>query len=469
MRKETATTDRIIGTAYTEVKRKVIQFAKQGYPVLLYGETGTGKEEFAKLYMNNKPEARTGNLATVNCAAFSDGLLRSELFGHTKGAFTGANNDRVGLIRTCDKGIVFLDELGSAVKEFQAAILRVVEENKVRPLGSDIEKSADVLIIAATNNLSNIRQDLQFRFHIIHIPPMQKSDIPALVRHFAGGKSIKKEFLDNLMSRPYPGNVRELKKQVEKLQVEKGEEFYSHKEAIAAGPGSVFDYDRYCRELDTWNTRIKPILDKLVHNLRYSYQPWDDNWVDEKSPDRNLSMLSAIRTMSKSCEIYDTWELSDHGRNTPNFILYSRTTLELFDIIKRDVDLDIVLEEEDEHTSCEDSCDIKSIPGIFKHHLQWYISVGALPFLLKIVEAYPDKGDKPKEIGQPPLSHLLKMPIAAALAQFEGIYWDHFRQTYGSLSTMAEKAGMTAKLCEQRIRRNKKNRASEEGAGLIQT
>jgi len=159
--------DEIIGRAYDEPKKLVQKYSKRNIPLLFLGETGSGKELFARLYMEKNN--RTGERRTVNCAAFSSEVLPSEIFGHVKGAYTGADKKREGLISTCKDGILFLDELGSASQEFQASILRVAEKNSYRPVGSDAEHPCNTLFIASTSNLSNVREDLIYRLCSRHV------------------------------------------------------------------------------------------------------------------------------------------------------------------------------------------------------------------------------------------------------------------------------------------------------------
>ena len=125
--------NQIIGEAYRELQDIVRKYAKEDLPVLFTGQTGSGKELFLKYYMAENE--RTGKRLIINCAAFSDELLRSEVFGHVKGAFTGAVANRDGKIKTCNKGILALDEIGDATQHFQASILRVAEANSYSPLG----------------------------------------------------------------------------------------------------------------------------------------------------------------------------------------------------------------------------------------------------------------------------------------------------------------------------------------------
>ena len=220
---------KIVGSAYREPIRLVKEYAKKDIPLLFVGETGVGKELFARLYMEES--VQSGKKGTRNCAAYPESMLRAEVFGHEKGAFTDAKNSRAGMVRASKNGILFLDELGAASQEFQAAILRIVEGGSFNQLGSDKEiKDCDTVIIAATNNFGSIRQDLKFRFNILPIPPLQKSDIPALATHFFQEISKdkrrhpKKDILEELINREYPGNVRDLKKVCERVLVERGDE-----------------------------------------------------------------------------------------------------------------------------------------------------------------------------------------------------------------------------------------------------
>ena len=199
--------EQIIGEAYRELKELVKQYAKRDKPILLLGETGTGKELYATLYMQENE--RKGTKLTVNCAGIPKELLWSEIFGYEKGAFTGAHKRRAGKIRTCENGILFLDELGKASKEFQAAILRVAEQNSFSPLGCDKEIKCHVKIIAATSDLSAISEDLQYRFKCLPVPPLQMFDIPLIAEKYLG-RPLKERIIKGLMSKKYPGNVRQL-------------------------------------------------------------------------------------------------------------------------------------------------------------------------------------------------------------------------------------------------------------------
>jgi len=317
----------IIGETYRELQQIVKTYAANDLPVLFSGETGTGKELFLKLYFDSNK--RTEEKMVINCAAYSDDLLRSEVFGHVQGAFTGAVKTRPGKIASCDKGILAFDEIGDASPEFQAAILRVSEENSYSPVGSDEEKNSDTLIIAATNKIKNLRHDLKERFHILPIPPLQKDDIPALAEHFLGRK-LTAEAIRELKARDYPGNIRELKRVCERLKVERDEKIFTCKE-VSKKPYN-FDYRRYGRELDTWDRYIQPLIDhyKSEYNLpKYEYQLWDgDPREFIHNNDDYLNPSGAGEDTEKYKLLTDAWSLYDivkclqeqtgKGRNLPD-------------------------------------------------------------------------------------------------------------------------------------------------------
>jgi two-component system response regulator HydG len=203
--------------------------------ILITGESGTGKELVARALHYDSPRAERP-FVPVNCAAVPAGLLESELFGHVKGAFTGAVAARRGLIREAEGGTLFLDEIGDMTPELQAKLLRVIEDRAVRPVGSDEAVPVDLRLIAATNKDLVVRiqeglfrEDLYYRLAVIpiHLPPLRerREDIPLLAEHFlrravaASGKPIHgftPEAMSALLRHPWPGNVRELENVVER-------------------------------------------------------------------------------------------------------------------------------------------------------------------------------------------------------------------------------------------------------------
>ncbi|MFZ3047601.1 MAG: sigma-54 dependent transcriptional regulator [Desulfatirhabdiaceae bacterium] len=205
------------------------QAANSDSPVLLTGETGTGKELFARAIHENSRQS-AGNFVVVDCAALPEHLVESMLLGHRKGAFTGSVGNHEGLIRQADTGTLFLDEIGEMPIGIQKKFLRVLQEKRFRPVGSETETHSNFRLICATHrNLEDMvvnglfRQDLYYRICTIYIalPPLRDrpKDIPNLVLHRISQSSIRMgershgltpDFLESLMAYPWPGNVREL-------------------------------------------------------------------------------------------------------------------------------------------------------------------------------------------------------------------------------------------------------------------
>jgi len=206
--------------------------------VLILGETGTGKELVARA-LHRKSKRASRAFIRVNCAAIPQSLIASELFGHEKGAFTGALQRRVGRFEAAHGGTLFLDEIGELPMETQIALLRVLQEKEFERVGSNHPVSVDVRLIAATNRdlpkavaAGTFRQDLFFRLNVfpIAVPPLRErgNDIPLLVEHFVGrfaketGKTIRhigKQTLEQLQRYEWPGNIRELQNVVERAVI----------------------------------------------------------------------------------------------------------------------------------------------------------------------------------------------------------------------------------------------------------
>ena len=209
--------------------------APQTSRVLITGESGTGKELVARAIHENSQRAQAPFI-TINCGAFPETLLESELFGYMKGAFTGANENRQGLFQAAHGGTLFMDEIGNMSLTMQVKLYRVLQEGKVRPIGSTEESDVDVRIIAATNKdfekeiaEGRFREDLYYRLSVIPIqlPPLRerRDDIPLLARHFLETfrkvmekpvQSISPEAMRRLESYDWPGNVRELENTMER-------------------------------------------------------------------------------------------------------------------------------------------------------------------------------------------------------------------------------------------------------------
>jgi two-component system, NtrC family, response regulator len=200
--------------------------------VLIAGESGTGKEVLSRLIHQNSPR-KNGPMVAVNCAAIPSGLIESELFGHIKGAFTGAVKNRKGYFQTASGGTLFLDEIGEIGTDIQVKLLRAIQEKEVQPVGSERPMAVDIRIIAATNldlqkkiNKGEFREDLYYRLSVIplFIPPLREriEDIPALVNHFLkkfeapADVSFSSEAIDLLKTYSWPGNIREMQNIVER-------------------------------------------------------------------------------------------------------------------------------------------------------------------------------------------------------------------------------------------------------------
>ena len=229
--------NQIIGSApaMQQVFRMVERVAGTDSTVLLRGESGTGKELIAKaLHFNSRRS--TAPFVPINCSALPEHLLESELFGHRKGAFTGAIADKKGLFQEADGGTIFLDEIGSMSAVLQSRLLRVLQEREVRAVGDNVPSFVNVRVIAATNEpleqrikTGGFREDLYYRLNVISItmPALRerRADIPLLVAHFLRSKaadrglkpySISRRALEALLAHAWPGNVRELENAIER-------------------------------------------------------------------------------------------------------------------------------------------------------------------------------------------------------------------------------------------------------------
>lgn len=232
--------------------------------VLIQGENGTGKELVAKAIHFYSPRKERMFLA-VNCSAFNDNLLDSELFGHMKGSFTGAVKDKKGLFETANGGTLFLDEIGDTTLSMQVKLLRVLQEGTYLPVGATSPKKVDVRIVAATNkNLKEMmakgefREDLYYRINVINValPPLRErhDDIPVLMDFFLkkrcdeSGKPLKtfaKKCMEKLLDYPWPGNVRELENEVERL-------------VVLAGDEKVIDPSNLSPRISEWGASSEP-------------------------------------------------------------------------------------------------------------------------------------------------------------------------------------------------------------------
>jgi DNA-binding NtrC family response regulator len=221
-----------------DIMRIVEQVSPSSASVLITGETGSGKEILARTIHRLSPRAERPFIA-INCSAIPESLMESEIFGHERGAFTGAAERRLGCFELADGGTLLLDEIGEMPAPTQAKLLRVLEDHKVRRLGSKVETPVDVRVLAATNKepeqavaKGELRQDLYFRLNVfhIHLPPLRdrKGDIPLLVEHILRDINVKHgrqvrgvnpEVLEMFAGYSWPGNVRELRNILERAVI----------------------------------------------------------------------------------------------------------------------------------------------------------------------------------------------------------------------------------------------------------
>jgi transcriptional regulator with GAF, ATPase, and Fis domain len=213
-------------------------------PALITGETGTGKELVASAIHSLDPKRSCKPFVALNCGALPEQLSESELFGHQRGAFTGADRERAGMFRSAHQGVLFLDEVGELSNNLQSKLLRVLQTNRLRSVGADHEITVDVRVIAATNrnlskmvNIGAFREDLFHRLNVLalHIPPLRErtADIPVLVQHFLEkyralwkakrAPLIGNDFLQGLERSRLPGNVRQLENMVRRALIEMDE------------------------------------------------------------------------------------------------------------------------------------------------------------------------------------------------------------------------------------------------------
>lgn len=261
--------------------------------ILIYGESGTGKEVFAK-YIHNGSLRKEGHFNAINCSAIPENLLESELFGHAKGSFTGAQEKRIGLFEEAEDGTLFLDEIGDLSLPLQAKLLRVLQEKKIKRVGENVYRSVNCRIICATNKNLNLevrenrfREDLFFRLNVIPItvPPLRerKEDILPLAKHFIKkyslennviAKLISKEAIVFLISNVWRGNVRELENTIERAVVLSEHEEISLKDLMPFNAGlsdsktdvqdvNVFRFS-YGEELPTLNDMFRKYIEYAI-------------------------------------------------------------------------------------------------------------------------------------------------------------------------------------------------------------
>lgn len=281
------TGDEIVGADFglREVLKQVQQVAPTESPVLLMGETGVGKDVIANAVHLGSPR-REGPFIPVNCGAIQDSLLDSELFGHEKGAFTGALSRKRGRFERADKGTIFLDEIGEMPLEAQVRLLRVLQHREIERLGGTKRIPVDIRVIAATNkNLPEcvrsgaFREDLFFRLNVfpISIPPLRERlcDIPALVRYFLVRKAKELKIgesptlaagaTDDLMAYHWPGNVRELENIIERAMIVHRGKPLRFDDLNAASTGETSRLLQADQQTDNLDTILSQHITRVLH------------------------------------------------------------------------------------------------------------------------------------------------------------------------------------------------------------
>ncbi|MBK8811023.1 MAG: sigma-54-dependent Fis family transcriptional regulator [Acidobacteria bacterium] len=308
----------IIGTsdALQKVFGLVEKVANTTAGILIQGESGTGKELIARALHFHSGRAAKAFLA-VNCGALPESLLESELFGHTKGAFTGAVGEKKGLFRAADGGTLFLDEIGEMPVGLQVKLLRAIQEQEVLPVGATAAVKFDARIIAATNkNLekevaeNRFREDLFYRLNVIEInlPPLRerREDIPLLAKHFAAktarnqnaaDKPIDQEALRALVGYSWPGNIRELENAVERAFILSGDEI----DAGSLPPKVIADSQHAFDMRDPEG--IRPTLDEMERRYIVEVLKSVDDDKNQAASILGIDLSTLYRKMKKYEEL----------------------------------------------------------------------------------------------------------------------------------------------------------------------
>ena len=278
--------------AMRDAHKRIARMAKSRFPVLLLGETGTGKEVVARAIHNL--EGR-GPFVVVDCSSMVGPLMESEIFGYAKGAFTGAHNQKLGLLDAANGGTAFFDEIGELPLDMQVKLLRVLQEKEFRPLGGIAQRSSNFRVIAATNrDLSQevedkrFRQDLYYRLNVmkLRLAPLRerREDIPALITHFlaryGNDHRVPDEVMNLLVAYDWPGNVRELEHSIQQMV------------AMNSGP--------WLARADLPSTVINresedKIANHQVHNFLSSHEATDPTGVTPLAEVEKRAILHALQ------------------------------------------------------------------------------------------------------------------------------------------------------------------------------
>lgn len=322
MRSRIPQTQEIIGEskAISKIKETIEKVAPTEARVLITGDNGTGKELVAR-WIHEKSKRSSGPFVEVNCAAIPSDLLESELFGHEKGAFTGAVSQRKGKFEMADGGTLFLDEIGDMSLDAQAKVLRALQENKIMRVGGSKQIPVDVRVVSATNkdlieaiDEKEFREDLYHRLNVIpiHVPPLRerRDDIPLLARTFLqklgeedinfSGKEFTDEALQKMREMPWTGNVRELNNVVERLGILATDSRITKEdvELMASNRRKPDKLDNLIEQIDEFQT-FKESAERLflVHQLE------KNDWNISKTADEINIQRSHLYTKMKKYQI----------------------------------------------------------------------------------------------------------------------------------------------------------------------
>ena len=287
----------LIGAApiIQSLRQQVSRLARSQAPVHIQGESGSGKEVVARLIHNNGPRS-TGAFVAVNCGAIPPELMESELFGHTKGSFTGANQDKIGLFQAASGGTLFLDEVADLPLAMQVKLLRAIQEKTVRPVGSSDEQNTDIRLLSATHKdlakeveAGRFRQDLYYRINVIDVsvPSLRErlEDVPALTKnilarinteHGTGETSLDDSAIDALNNYSFPGNVRELENILERaLALSDGDSISANdlqlsniaKNSLAASPEAMVQQVEKAQQQHEANGDLEGYLEAIEREM----------------------------------------------------------------------------------------------------------------------------------------------------------------------------------------------------------
>ncbi len=303
--------------------------ANKKVSVFIYGESGTGKELVAKA-IHNLSKRKNATFVPINCGAIPKELIESELFGHSKGSFTGAISDKIGRIEMAHKGVLFLDEIGELSLDMQVKFLRVLQEKVITPVGGKYSKDIDFRLVSATNvNIEEaikekkFREDLFYRINVIpiNLPPLRerKVDIPALITFFieennkeyeTNIQGITHEALDYFINYPWPGNIRELQNMIERISIIKDEGYIE----------------------------VKDLPEKIIQNMNKSSEN-NYNSLFYTNTNEQFDFKKMIESYQKEIILYSLKKFNWNKKKASEFLKLKRTTF--VEMVKRlDIDND---------------------------------------------------------------------------------------------------------------------------------